>query len=320
MPVYKLGSQGDEVSRIQKKLKALKFYLGPVDGMFGGGTHGAVRSFQGSKGLLVDGVVGPGTWRALFRTGIKESALSQTPLEYRCLALAGSFETGERIPDCFAGLSGDFDGQGMSLGVVQWNFGQGSLQPLLEDMVKRHPKIMDSVFHEQLESLLAALKSSREELLGFARSIQHPVKHTLYEPWKGMFRTLGRTPEFQEIQVKHAGSLHRASLKLCKDFALWSERGVALMFDIKVQNGSIRKPAMEQMMEDIKNLNPNLSAPEREVERMRIIANRSAEAARPEWVEDVRARKLCIADGVGKVHGVSYDLAEQFGIGLKRRD
>jgi peptidoglycan hydrolase-like protein with peptidoglycan-binding domain len=36
-----------------------------------------------------------------------------------------------------------------------------------------------------------------------------------------------------------------------------------------------------------------------------------------EAAEDVRARKLCIAKGEGVVHGVRYNLEEQFGIQLK---
>ena len=49
---------------------------------------------------------------------------------------------------------------------------------------------------------------------------------------------------------------------------------------------------------------------------MKIVANRRAEAANPRWVEDVRTRKLCIAKGEGIVHGVRYNLEEQFGIAL----
>jgi peptidoglycan hydrolase-like protein with peptidoglycan-binding domain len=36
-----------------------------ADGYFGNQTAGAVRSFQRSRGLAVDGVVGPQTGRAL---------------------------------------------------------------------------------------------------------------------------------------------------------------------------------------------------------------------------------------------------------------
>ena len=36
-----------------------------IDGLFGRGTEGLVRSFQSSRGLRSDGVVGPDTWQAL---------------------------------------------------------------------------------------------------------------------------------------------------------------------------------------------------------------------------------------------------------------
>ena len=36
-----------------------------IDGLFGRGTEGLVRSFQQTRGLRSDGVVGPGTWQAL---------------------------------------------------------------------------------------------------------------------------------------------------------------------------------------------------------------------------------------------------------------
>ncbi len=37
-------------------------YAGPIDGLFGQGTHNAVRAFQWVYGLRVDGKVGPETW------------------------------------------------------------------------------------------------------------------------------------------------------------------------------------------------------------------------------------------------------------------
>ena len=61
----KLGSQGDEVKRIQKKLKELGYYKGAVDGVYGANTLNAVKTFQKNCGLKADGVAGPKTIRYL---------------------------------------------------------------------------------------------------------------------------------------------------------------------------------------------------------------------------------------------------------------
>lgn len=44
--VSKLGSTGDEVNKIQKKLSSLGFYNGSVDGVYGNDTKSAVKAFQ----------------------------------------------------------------------------------------------------------------------------------------------------------------------------------------------------------------------------------------------------------------------------------
>ncbi|HEX3034718.1 MAG TPA: peptidoglycan-binding domain-containing protein, partial [Thermodesulfobacteriota bacterium] len=108
MAVYKLGSKGEEVTKIQEELKSLGFYKGPIDGDFGGGTEAAVKAFQKSKGLDIDGKVGPNTWKVLFGSEIPKPSCHDKGLAHRCLALTGTFETGSAPPDCFCGLSGDF--------------------------------------------------------------------------------------------------------------------------------------------------------------------------------------------------------------------
>lgn len=64
MPVKK-GMYGDEVSKLQGKLREYGYYTDPVDGRFGTNTLGAVIQFQLDAGLEADGVVGLGTWEAL---------------------------------------------------------------------------------------------------------------------------------------------------------------------------------------------------------------------------------------------------------------
>lgn len=54
----RLGSRGDEVRRIQRKLKELGFFTGSVDGIYGVKTQSAVKRFQRSVGITADGIAG----------------------------------------------------------------------------------------------------------------------------------------------------------------------------------------------------------------------------------------------------------------------
>ena len=47
------------------------------------------------------------------------------------LKVTGHFEDST---DPLGGVSGDFDGMGISVGVLQWNIGMGSLQPLVKNL------------------------------------------------------------------------------------------------------------------------------------------------------------------------------------------
>jgi hypothetical protein len=308
------GMTGSDVVRIQQRLKALKFYAGPVDGDFGGGSEGSLKSFQLSIGRTATGVVDAGTWDALF-PGVPPpvSALASAPLGTRCLALTGSFETGAHPPDCFCGITGDFDGMGISFGALQWNLGQKTLQPLLADAVRQHEDICRSIFHEHLDTMMTLGGESLEEQLRFARSIQTPSFQVI-EPWRGMLKALGYTPEFQAIQTARAAELSARALGLCGDFGLTSRRAAALMFDALTQNGGVRPLVKSQILADFTQL--SATGEDLEVARMRIIANRVAASARAQYVDDVRVRKLTIAEGRGIVHGIPYDLDNVFGLTL----
>ena len=59
------GSRGNDVSRVQSKLKQYGYYSGAVDGIFGQATYDAVIWFQKKNSLKADGVVGSATAAAL---------------------------------------------------------------------------------------------------------------------------------------------------------------------------------------------------------------------------------------------------------------
>ncbi len=59
--------RGEDVLHIQRKLLNLGYSsVGEADGKFGQATLRGVLSFQQDRDLLVDGIVGPQTWQALF--------------------------------------------------------------------------------------------------------------------------------------------------------------------------------------------------------------------------------------------------------------
>ena len=61
-PTLRKGSEGQTVKDLQEALKTLGFQVGKVDGIFGSATEKAVREFQASVGIEVDGIVGRVTW------------------------------------------------------------------------------------------------------------------------------------------------------------------------------------------------------------------------------------------------------------------
>lgn len=63
--LLKLGDKGVAVKEIQSLLKQKGFYHGRLDGDFGPMTEDAVKRFQRSKEVTIDGIVGPTTYGLL---------------------------------------------------------------------------------------------------------------------------------------------------------------------------------------------------------------------------------------------------------------
>jgi N-acetylmuramoyl-L-alanine amidase len=61
--------RGDDIADLQRRLGAMGFDAGKVDGIFGPDTAAAVADYQRNAGLTVDGIFGPDELRALERVG-----------------------------------------------------------------------------------------------------------------------------------------------------------------------------------------------------------------------------------------------------------
>ena len=78
--VLEVGSRGDDVVKVQKRLIQYDYLDGTADGRYGEATRKAVQLFQKRNGLEVDGKVGPATAAKLGVTlsGAKRSGAAQS--------------------------------------------------------------------------------------------------------------------------------------------------------------------------------------------------------------------------------------------------
>lgn len=313
MATYKQGDRGPAVTRLEIALKELDLYRASMDDIYGDRLADAVRTYQEQHGLPVTGAADEQTARMILAEPSPLAAvMTGKPPEYRSLSLTAGFETSRMAPECFSGLAGDFDGQGISFGVLQWNLGQGTLQQLLTRLDEEHTGVLDGAFGSGAADLRDILRKDKASQLNWARQIQTGNRRSLAEPWRSRFKALGQTAECQDAQVRAAENLFARAKRLCDEYGLWSQRAAALMFDIVVQNGSIRDRTRTQILREFPQAEAGLDVIGKEIARMKVIANRRAEDSRPQYVEDVRRRKLTIATGVGVVHGRGYDLSRQY--------
>ncbi len=74
----RIGSRGDAVKEVQKRLKELGYLTGSADGVFGEKTADAVKAFQKRNGLTADGVVGESTLKKLESSSAKKAETSSS--------------------------------------------------------------------------------------------------------------------------------------------------------------------------------------------------------------------------------------------------
>lgn len=77
-PLIKQGSRGVYVCIAQDGLNTIGFRTGGLDGVFGSRTNEAVRNYQRSRGLSVDGVIGNITWNLLQEEVVGEGRTNTT--------------------------------------------------------------------------------------------------------------------------------------------------------------------------------------------------------------------------------------------------
>jgi len=278
------GAIGDIIKQLQQALTAAGFSTNGVDGWYGNGTHKAVSSFQTSKAIPSTGLVDDSLWPMLMTSPIPTVA-------QRALQLTASFEG-----HGFGLAEGNFDGALLTWGIIGFTMGAGEVQEIVLAINNSHPEIVQQVFASYTDELIGIMQASRAAQTTWAN--QHTLTNgSLAEPWKTMFGTFGSYAEVQAEQMNHVQSDYMSpAIQTAKSLGLSSELGLALCFDIHVQDGGIKNTAMQQVQQ---NSRPGMAESDLRV----VVANAVADWATPAWIDDVRARKLAIANGQGTVHG-----------------
>ena len=238
-----------------------------------------------------------------------------TPAQRKAVEITSTFETGRR--GGFFGLSGDFDGQGISFGLVNWNIGTGSLQPLLRDFASEQPVRWKTVFGPDAatfwaliapkgrEAVAAQLRFAKEQM-NVSRIVKGKRKWLVTEPWLTYFTRLSEDTEFQRVQVRYVRHLLDRARYFCEYFGLTSEMSFAFMFDAVSSHGkgwlTKKWNGVEKRRVQLRARLATLEAaygkgmiPESEL--LLAIADVLADTSLDRWREKVRIRKRWFVTG-----------------------
>ncbi len=282
-------------TRIQADLLRQGFALGDplkfADGDFGGKTHAAVQALQAARGLPATGAVDASTWRQLTPEPLPG-------LFERCLQLTAAFEG-----HGFGLAKGNFDGAGITWGVIGFTLSNREIQVLLAMAEVQSPGILLRCMGPLAAEWRAITVLTLTQQVAWADAMSSgPYKEGLPTAWLQAFAKLGDEEVVKRIQMQRAYDRYFVPCtSSAATLGLASELGIALAFDVHVQNGGFKQDAF--------TLVEALPAATPEALRRQKLAACVAASARPQYQADVLSRKNTIATGQGVVHGASYQLA-----------
>jgi hypothetical protein len=252
------------------------------------------------------------------------------------LKITGHFEDAE---DSLAAVSGNFDLQGISLGVLQWNIGCNSLQPIVRFLGKA---AITSKMPNFGEDLWRACNTTVAEGLAIVRSWQPNNK--LPKPCYNELKAFVRDSPFQSRQMDVARKVGNTAWSTAGDWAQRRERNnvtkkeFCWFYDVFTQNGGFKSLTVKKVQDFIANHGATSAddlicdwlASRTDDDRGAIDSRKNGKLWRgtvanddiflfvagylriqesnPLWQSDAMNRKGTIALGSGWVHGEKHDL------------
>lgn len=263
-------------------------------------------------------------WNAEFTSQEKRSfAIS--------LSLSGSFEGSNG----WKNLTNNFDGQGMSAGLLNQTLGTGSLQPLFSKLkTASRETYFDHLAQSRADSLISMVsewervnggpqRASIEQFMkitsskldqdyvapksGENNSVKW-AKATLYQSngnfkpeWSTELKGLLGDPNYVTYQIEGAEQIHDKALQYVQRVKIYDLRTYLLMFDFIVQNGGIKE-------EEFKQVDGITDSTKKLLQLLEVRLKR----ANAQWRDDVRSRKKAIILGSGTVHGAARNFPKEY--------
>ncbi len=292
---FSRGCKGMLAKRIQTDLQRQGFAVGDplkfADGDFGGKTFTALQTLQTARGLATTGAVELATWQQLTTDPLPS-------LFERCLQVTAAFEG-----HGFGLAKGNFDGAGITWGVIGFTLSNREIQAILSTAEQQATGTLQRVMGPLAAQWLAVTATPLSQQINWANAMSSgATKEGLPLPWLQAFARLGDEPIIKRLQMQRAYDRYFVPCAAsARTLGLQSELGIMLAFDVHVQNGSFKADAMAQAAA--------LPAGTPEAVLRDKLAVAVAQSARPQYRADVLSRKKTIASGQGLAHGASYTLA-----------
>jgi hypothetical protein len=247
----------------------------------------------------------------------------------KALSTTGHFEDATRP---FSAVTGNFDGMGISVGVLQWNIGSGSLQPLV---LATDEAIVRSICPQCGDVLLRACKARPSDGVGMVSGWQSGSR--IQSAILAELRALAENSSFMSQQVKAASAVaQRAFNTGTAWYSQWhlpfSLHAFCWFFDVYTQNGGVSDITPEQVdgfiggdsshalqtvcdwlagrqafehgsRDAIKNAALWRATILADSTRLLVASYLRSQRSKVEWRADTLNRKATIAAGRGWVHG-----------------
>jgi hypothetical protein len=161
-----------------------------------------------------------------------------------CVKVSGTFENGAGAS--YTTVAGDFDGMGISVGLLQQNAGQGSLQPLLVEIGtamgwdKAQTFFKSDIHHFAILKPVDAIQWSLDHYIASGSKEVDPVAKQCWVSFLGQPESIAA-----QVHVATTGILARAkalAAKFCPDYPN-STRVLSFFFDLVTQSGGMENKA-----------------------------------------------------------------------------